>query len=135
RVADPAECAAYPNDFIGCVSASRGTGRTMMAEPQVIEHDDRFELYVDGEIAGSVSYRDWYSQRMFIHAEIGSKWGGQGLGSTLLKGTLDSTIAAGKRIVAVCDFVAGYVDRHDEYTDSVDKVTPEITTWLRGVKR
>src|SRR5699024_7858084 len=123
------------NDFIGCVSASRGTGRTMMAEPQVIEHQDRFELQVDGDVAGSVSFRDWDNQRIFIRTEIGSEWRGRGLGSTLLKGALQSTLAAGKRIVPVCDFVAGYVDRHEEYTDYTDKVTTEVTRWLRGVKR
>lgn len=107
----------------------------MMSEPQVIEREDRFEVQIGDETAGFVTFRDWDNQRIFIHTEIGSQWGGRGLGSTLLKDTLDSTMTAGKRIVPVCDFVAGYVDRHEEYATSVDKVTPEVTKWLRGVNR
>src|SRR5690625_7150745 len=101
----------------------------MMAEPQVIEHQDRFELQVNGDVAGSVSFRDWDNQRIFIHTEIGSEWGGRGLGSTLLKGALQSTLAAGKRIVPVCDFVAGFGEPHEEEHGYTDDVTHEVETW------
>lgn len=105
-----------------------------MSEPQVVHCDHRFEVHIDGDTAGCVTYRDWDDQRIFIHTQISPQWSGRGIGSALLKDALDATVEAGKRIVPVCDFVAGYVDRHDEYTGIVDNVTPEVTNWLRGAK-
>lgn len=38
--------------------------------------------------------------------------------------------ASGKRIVPVCPYVAKYLNRHEEFNDITDPVTPEVLQWL-----
>jgi predicted GNAT family acetyltransferase len=44
----------------------------------------------------------------------------------LIAEALAATRADGLRIVAVCPMVAGYVKKHPEFDDIVDRPTPEI---------
>ena len=53
----------------------------------------------------------------FTHTEIGSEYGGQGLGGRLVAGALADVRAGGGRIVATCPFVKSYVEKHPEYQD------------------
>lgn len=85
----------------------------------------RYEIEEDGTLAGFAEYLDKGVQRIFFHTEIGEEFGGRGLASTLIKEALTDTTSAGLRIVPICPFVARYVGKHDEFSDSVDAVTPE----------
>ena len=42
---------------------------------------------------------------------------GHGIGSALVRGVLDIARAQGMKVVPVCPFVKGYMDRHPEYAD------------------
>lgn len=85
---------------------------------------NRFEIYDDDEIAGFAEYVDHDRQRIFHHTEIGPKFGGKGLGSNLIQTALTETSNAGLRIVPVCEFVQKFIEKHDEFADRTDEVTP-----------
>lgn len=83
-----------------------------------------YEITVDGEHAGLTAYVDTGDQRIFYHTEIVDRFGGHGLAGTLVSAALTDTRAAGKRIVAVCPYVAEYVGKHHDFDDILDPVTP-----------
>ena len=54
------------------------------------------------------------------HTEIDERREGEGLGSELVRGTLDRIRASGKTVIPNCPFTAAYIQRHPEYVDLVD---------------
>ncbi|WP_436497298.1 GNAT family N-acetyltransferase [Actinokineospora sp. HUAS TT18] len=84
----------------------------------------RYEVTVDGEVAGFTQYTDRDHQRIFFHTEIDERFSGRGLASKLISAALASTREAGQRIVPICPFVAAYLKRHDDFADIADPVTP-----------
>jgi predicted GNAT family acetyltransferase len=79
----------------------------------------RYEVVVDGELAGASYYRDADGVRVVTHTEVGEEWEGQGLGSRLVAGALDDIRARGLRVEPLCSFTAAYIERHPEYVDLV----------------
>ncbi len=82
----------------------------------------RYEL-VDGDrVAGFTRYRlrTRQNQVVFIHTEVHDDYAGQGLAPLLARFALDDVVAHGRRIVAICPFIAAYLRRHPEYNDYVD---------------
>ncbi|WP_280438758.1 GNAT family N-acetyltransferase [Nocardia cyriacigeorgica] len=55
---------------------------------------ERFEIYVDGAIAGYAEYQDTNAERAFVHTEIYSQYEGQGYGRVLVETALNQTRAA-----------------------------------------
>lgn len=92
----------------------------------------RYEIGVGGQTAGSARYVDTGNQRIFYRTEVDDKFARHGLGGRLASAALDDTRAAGKRVVALCPFVAAYVDRHEDYDDILDPVTPQAHLAVRG---
>ncbi|WP_010540444.1 GNAT family N-acetyltransferase [Dietzia alimentaria] len=84
----------------------------------------RFEVVVGGDVAGFTQYVDHDEQRIFYHTEIGEQYAGRGLASTLIAFALAETRGAGQRIVPICPFVARYLEKHDDFADIADPVTP-----------
>ena len=79
----------------------------------------RFEIRVDGELAGFARYQ-WIDDDLAItHTEIDDRFEGQGLGSALARSVLDSLRESGTKVLPYCPFVRGYIDRHPEYLDLV----------------
>lgn len=104
----------------------------MTAETVTRRHDpDRFEIGVDGEVAGFSQFVDTATQRIFYHTEIADEFGGRGLAGTLTRKALELTRAEGLCIVPVCPYVARYVTRHNDFVDIVDPVTPEAIATLQ----
>lgn len=89
------------------------------------EAPDRFEIRVDGAVAGFTQFLEVESQRIFFHTEIGEEFGGQGLAGKLVKQALEQTRADGKRIVPVCPYVKGYLQKNSGSEDITDPVRPE----------
>jgi predicted GNAT family acetyltransferase len=79
----------------------------------------RYEIYVDGDLAGSSRYADQQGRRVFIHTKIDPDYEGQGLGSRLARAALDDVRARGITMVPRCPFIAEFVARHSEYADLV----------------
>jgi uncharacterized protein len=91
-----------------------------MADITVVHNrqQSRYELHVDGTMAGYTRYWRSPGQVEFFHTEIDPAFEGQGLGSRLAAGALDDVRASGDRIVATCPFIAAYVRRHPEYVSA-----------------
>jgi predicted GNAT family acetyltransferase len=80
----------------------------------------RYELVVDGAVAGFVQYSMRGGRLILVHTEIDEARAGHGLASILVSGVLDDVRRRGLRIVPVCPFVERYIGRHPEYDDLVD---------------
>ena len=94
------------------------------------EFRHRYEILIGGRLAGFTEYRDRDAQRVFFHTEIDEAFAGQGLASVLVRQALSDVRISGKRIVPVCPYVAKFLQKHDEFADITDAVTPEIRHWL-----
>jgi uncharacterized protein len=80
----------------------------------------RFEIAVDGALAGFTQYRpvDVHTWD-FFHTEIDPALEGRGLASQLIGRTLDQLRARRIALVPSCPFVRGYLDKHSEYVAMV----------------
>jgi len=87
-----------------------------------VRNDDarRYELLLDGELAGYAEYRTPPGRIVFTHTVVHRGHEGQGLGTALAKHVLDDAVARGERIVPRCPFIAAYLRRHPGYEESVD---------------
>ncbi len=91
----------------------------MTTEITVADNPDaaRYELTVDGERAGFVTYRQSPGVIAFLHAEVDPSRERRGLGSTLVRGALDDARARGLSVRPVCPFVRSFMETHEEYRD------------------
>jgi predicted GNAT family acetyltransferase len=89
--------------------------------PKVVDNPDagRFEVLVDGEVAGFAEYRRTASSVAFTHTVIDPAFEGRGLGSMLARGALDVTREARSSVLPFCPFIRGYIQRHPAYLDLV----------------
>ncbi len=77
----------------------------------------RYELTVDGERVGFVTYRQSPGVIAMLHAEVDPARERRGLGSALVRGALDDVRARGLSVRAVCPFVQWFMETHPEYRD------------------
>jgi predicted GNAT family acetyltransferase len=76
----------------------------------------RYELTVDGHLAAT-HYAISGNVITFTHTEVPPELGGKGVGSKLIKGALDQVRAEGLKLIAQCQFVKAYIEKHAEYAD------------------
>ncbi|REE98978.1 GNAT family N-acetyltransferase [Thermomonospora umbrina] len=81
--------------------------------------ESRYEIRLDGRLAGFAEYRLRDDTVAFTHTEIDPEFGGRGLGSALARGALDDVRSRSLRAVPHCSFIKGYIDRHPEYAELV----------------
>ncbi|MFI5892750.1 GNAT family N-acetyltransferase [Actinoplanes sp. NPDC051513] len=80
----------------------------------------RFELLVDGAVAGLAMYRRRGDTVVVVtHSEVNPEFRGRGLGNELAQRTLDLIRSRGEKVVPICPFFARYVSEHPEYDDIV----------------
>ncbi len=81
----------------------------------------RFELVSsDDHVAGQLVYEDRGGTLVLVHTEIEDGHAGEGLGSRLVRGALDTFAQSGRPVLAECEFVQAYVKRHEEYAERVE---------------
>jgi uncharacterized protein len=80
----------------------------------------RFEILVDGEMAGLAAYRVRDGVVVVTHSEVDPDRRGHGLAGELARQTLDALRERGERVVPSCPFFAKYVAEHPEYADLVE---------------
>ena len=82
--------------------------------------EDRYEVRdQDGSVLGFSAYRRDGDVVVFTHTEVDESLEGQGVGSRLVRGSLDDVRASGRSVRPLCPFVRAYVDWHPEYADLV----------------
>ncbi|WP_062303935.1 GNAT family N-acetyltransferase [Demequina subtropica] len=85
-----------------------------------VEDRARYELLIDGALAGVAEFRLRSGRIVFTHTEIAGAYEGQGLGTTLAREALADAAARGEVIVPVCPFIGAYLRRHTVPGASVD---------------
>lgn len=87
---------------------------------QIIDHTDRhrYELSVDGRLAGRLDYRLKDGNLIdLVHTEIEPGFEGRGLASKIAQFAFDDARSHGRKVIATCEYIAGYAAKHPEYRD------------------
>lgn len=81
----------------------------------------RYELLVDGTVAGFAQFHESGNRVVFTHSEVHDAYAGHGMGKVLAAGALDDVVAQGKVIVPLCPFIAAYLRKNlDAYAGHVE---------------
>jgi uncharacterized protein len=80
--------------------------------------DNRYEAFVDGELAGFSDYELSDGVITFTHTEVDDAFEGHGVGSALVRQSLDQVRASGTlRVRPLCPFVRDWIEQHPDYQD------------------
>ena len=74
----------------------------------------RFEIQVENDIA-MLDYRQRGNMITFTHTGVPTELEGRGIGSQLARAGLEYAREKSFKVVPLCWFVAGYIERHPEY--------------------
>ena len=102
--------------WVGWSSATSTRG-DLVVRDNAEQH--RYEIHVDGALAGFADYHLQPGLLTATHTEIDPAFEGRGLGSELVRAMLDDLLQRKLKILAVCPFVRSYLRRHSEYADLV----------------
>lgn len=75
---------------------------------------ERYEIVVDGELAGFVEYRDRNGALDLVHTEVLPAFEGRGLAGRVAQFALDDARRQGRQVVPSCSYIARYVERRPE---------------------
>jgi uncharacterized protein len=92
-----------------------------VTEPMILDVPEwsRFEIHVDGRLAGFAQYKTEPGSIRFVHTEIDTAYEGRGLGGKLARFALDAARTRGWAVHPDCPFIRGYIAKHEEYRDLV----------------
>jgi|DEB19_MinimDraft_3_1074340.scaffolds.fasta_scaffold38857_2 predicted GNAT family acetyltransferase len=85
---------------------------------EVTRNDElsHFEIHLDGELAGFAEFRIRGNTMVFPHTVIDPKFGGKGLGGTLVAYALDEASMKKLNVAPYCPFVAKIIAKDpDKY--------------------
>ena len=83
-------------------------------EVRDVPERSRFEVVVDGRVAGFAAYRWEGDAQAFTHTEVDAAYEGQGVGSRLVREVLERAAGRGTPVLAHCPFVRAYLERHPD---------------------
>lgn len=75
----------------------------------------RFEITVDGELAGFLDYRKDGDEYALPHTRVFTQFEGRGLGNELVSGALSEIAARGGTVLPYCPFVPKVIRDHPEF--------------------
>jgi uncharacterized protein len=81
----------------------------------------RFEIRVDGDVAGFTTYVLRSKTISFLHTEIDPSFQGRGLARELIGQALRSARGRGLNVLPFCPYVRAYIAQHSEFLDLVPK--------------
>ena len=79
----------------------------------------RYEIYVDGELAGYTMFTLDGDVAIMPHTKIDPEYKGHGLATELIGAALDDLRERGMTVVPRCPFVRDFVEKHPEYQDII----------------
>ena len=88
---------------------------------KVVDNPDlgRFEILADGEVAGFTLYQLYGNEIVFTHTETDDRFKGMGLGSRLVRTSLDTARQRHLAVLPYCPFTKSWIAAHREYADLV----------------
>jgi predicted GNAT family acetyltransferase len=90
---------------------------TEKSEKLEIHHNiaaNRFEIHIENDIA-VLNYTQRGDIITFTHTGVPTELEGRGIGSQLARAGLEYAREKAFKVVPLCWFVAGYIERHPEY--------------------
>lgn len=78
-----------------------------------IKQPNRFELQVKDKIA-KVEYEIKNDKYYLVSTQVPKEFSGQGIGSKLIKESLEQIENMGFKVVAICPFIKAWFKRHPE---------------------
>jgi predicted GNAT family acetyltransferase len=93
----------------------------------VTDNEDlhRYEIRIDGEIAGFAEYHRQGDVVVFTHTEVDERFRGHGVATDLVRTALDRTRAHGFEVRPQCPLVRSFISEHPEYKDLVSDADRE----------
>lgn len=79
----------------------------------------RFEVHVDGELAGFADYERSTRSLLLTHTEVDEAFGGRGLAGELAATAFAQARDQGLAVLPRCAYMARYVGKHPELLDLV----------------
>jgi hypothetical protein len=79
----------------------------------------RYELHVDGELAGFVLYHRRGEVISLVHTEVEQAFQGDHLATHLARYSLDDARKRGLSVLPSCPYINSWIKKHPEYTDLV----------------
>lgn len=79
--------------------------------------EQRYEIHVDGILAGFSLAEESDDQVIFTHTEVLDQFEGQGLAGELITGALDDVRVKDKKVVSRCAYVTRFIEKHLDYAD------------------
>ena len=73
----------------------------------------RYEIHVDGVLAGFSDFIQGDGSVVFTHTETLPEFSGQGLGLELTKAAVADAVSRHETIIPLCPFVRRYLERND----------------------
>jgi predicted GNAT family acetyltransferase len=86
----------------------------------VVNNPDRsrYEISIDGELAGVAVYELGENSIDFTHTQVETDSRERGLGGNLVQHALDDVRSASSaRVIATCPFVTRWISEHPDYQD------------------
>jgi predicted GNAT family acetyltransferase len=112
------------NGDAGTGSDAKAAGELTVADASEAH---RYEARIGDGLAGYAAYLRTPQLIAFVHTEVDDAYEGRGVGSALARTALDEARAQGLRVVAVCPFIAGWIDRHPDYQDLLYETTSDVS--------
>ena len=83
--------------------------------------ESRYEAWIGDRLVGIAEYEhaDETAPIVFVHTEVLPGAEGMGVGRGLARAALDDVRARGLKLVAECEFIAGFLKRHPEDRDLI----------------
>jgi uncharacterized protein len=76
----------------------------------------RYEYEIEGQTA-FINYRRANGVVSLTHAEVPTELEGRGVGSFMVRGTLDLIRERAEKVIPMCSFVEAFIRRHPDYQD------------------
>ena len=81
--------------------------------------ESRYEMHIQGELAGFVTYRRRGQAISLIHTEVEPAFQGAHLATQLARFTLDNARKRDLAVLPFCPYISSWIARHAEYADLV----------------
>jgi|SRR5215217_6360614 len=92
----------------------------MAIEVRKIPQGNRYEISVDGQLAGFLEYESRDENVLALtHTIVESRFRGQGLAGKLVTTALDEARLNGHSVLPYCSYVQAFIGEHPDYVDLV----------------